>query len=109
MQDIFTSVNVLAPTFDSSTLIFLKNACKWLVSVQTPTSTCCRLCLPFRGTAETEKKEDLSDLLSELKKKVWKERGSEQGLKEEEEYAEEGERKDEQFRGKQLNAGSLRG
>lgn len=106
MQDIFTSVNVL----DSSTLIFLKNACKWLVSVQTPTSTCCRLCLPFRGTAETEKKnEDLSDLLSELKKKVWKERGSEQGLKEEEEYAEEGERKDEEFRGKQLNAGSWRG
>lgn len=40
---------------------------------------------------------------------MWKERGSEQGLKEEEEYAEEGERKDEQFRGKQLNDGSWRG
>lgn len=50
---------------------------------------------------EGEKK-DLSDLLSELKKKkkkVWKERGSEQGLKGEDEYAEEGERKDKQFGG----------
>lgn len=37
------------------------------------------------------------------------ERGSEEGLKEEEEYAEQGERKDEQFRGEQLKDGSWRG
>lgn len=44
-----------------------------------------------------------------FQKEVWNERGSEQGLKEKEEYAEEGERKDEQFRGKQLKDGSWRG
>lgn len=62
-----------------------------------------------RGPNRKKKKIDLSDLLSELKKKVWKESGSEEGLKEGEGYAEEGERKDEQFRGKQLNGGSWRG